>query len=94
MPGVPEATTPPAPLMEAWHQVLYQLEREVPHAEFTTWLKPTVLLAVDGDEAVVATPNIFVRQEVEAHYQAQLEAALQRVFRRPLAVLLVIESTL
>ena len=80
--------------MEAWQQVLYQLEREVPHAEFMTWLKPTALLAIDGDEAVVATPNIFVRQEVEAHYQARLEVALHRVFRRPLAVLLVIESSL
>ncbi len=94
MPGVPEATTPPALLMEAWHQVQGQLEREVPHAEFTTWLKHTALLAIDGDEAVVATPNIFVRQQIETHYQAVLETALHRVFNRSLAVLLVIESTL
>ena len=70
------------------------LEREVPHEEFCVWLKHTALLAIVGDEAVVATPNLFVRQEVEAHYRAVLETALHRVFDRRLAVLLVIESTL
>ncbi len=94
MPGLPEPTTPPAPLMEAWQQVLGALEREVPRDQFNTWLKPTVLLAIDGDVAVVATPNIFVRQEVEAHYQALLETALRQVLDRHLTVLVVIDSTL
>ncbi len=91
--AVPAPSTPPAPLMEAWQQVLIQVKREVPRDQFTTWLKPTVLLAIDGDEAVVATPNIFVRQEVEAHYRAVLEAALRQVLDRRLTVLVVIDST-
>jgi chromosomal replication initiation ATPase DnaA len=80
--------------VEAWQQVLGALEREVPREQFSIWLKHTALLAIDDDEAVVATPNLVVRQEVETHYQVILEAALHRVFDRRLTVLLVIESTL
>ena len=94
MPGLPEPTTPPAPLVQAWQQVLGALEREVPRDQFTTWLKPTALLAIDGEVAVVATPNIFVRQEVETHYQALLETALHQVLDRRLGLVVVIEATL
>ncbi len=92
--AVPAPSRPPAPLMEAWQQVLGKLEREVPRDQFRTWLKPTELLAIDGDEAVVATPNIFVREEVEAHYQALLETALHQVLDRRLGLVVVIEATL
>ena len=38
MAGLREPSRPPAPLMEAWQQVLDQLEREVPRDQFTTCL--------------------------------------------------------
>jgi hypothetical protein len=66
-----------------WQAVLKVLEVNLTRNEFETWIKPCQLVALEPgttvDEttlAIIATPNIFVRQEVGARYQDTLTAAL------------------
>ncbi len=48
-----------------WKAVLQHLSDEVPLESFVTWLRPTVLLHLDHDLAVIGAPNVFVRDELE-----------------------------
>ena len=94
----------PAPLPEGdlhvqnvWRHVLGAMEDRLPRAEFETWIKPCQLLALDAgsgaDEApraIVGTPNVFVRQELEGRYHNALLAALQGQLQQPVDVHCVI----
>jgi hypothetical protein len=54
-----------AELGNTWKAVLERLSDEVPLESFVTWLRPTVLLHLDHDLAVIGAPNVFVRDELE-----------------------------
>ena len=95
-------TPSPAPeedpyLRTLWQAALGALEVQLPRTEFETWIKGCQLVALDPgvtlDEAtlvVIATPNIFVRQEVEALYQGAISAALGAQLKRTVEVRCVI----
>jgi chromosomal replication initiation ATPase DnaA len=53
---------------------------------FEVWIKPTTLVLLEEALAVVTTPNIFVRQELELHYKEHLESALSSVCGRRIVV--------
>ncbi|MDQ5852521.1 MAG: hypothetical protein M3380_10730, partial [Chloroflexota bacterium] len=80
-----------------WQAALTVLEARLPHHEFETWIEPCQLVVVEpgatpGEPvwAIVATPNIFVRQEVEARYQGAITSALGVQLAQPVAVKWVI----
>jgi hypothetical protein len=83
---------PPAddPLASTWRQALELLEAQLDAQSYATWIAPTRLLHLDDDLAVVVTPNVFVRDEVERNHATHLEAAVRQVIGRPVAVELVI----
>lgn len=71
-------------VQSVWQRVLGMMEDHLPRAEFETWIKPCRLLVLDvgsgaGEaiRAIVGTPNVFVRQELEGRYHSALLAALQ-----------------
>nr|MBA3948214.1 hypothetical protein [Herpetosiphonaceae bacterium] len=78
-------------LPNLWHQVQARLQPQFACTEFETWIRPTKLLDLDGQEAVVGTPNVFVRQELEQRYHLQLTEALAAEVGRPVDVLLTIQ---
>ena len=50
-----------------WQRVLAALRRSVSDQEYATWLEPTLLLdIVEGNVAIVNTPNVFVRDALTA----------------------------
>ncbi|MDP9316885.1 MAG: hypothetical protein M3R24_39530 [Chloroflexota bacterium] len=76
-----------------WQAALSILEAKLPRNEFETWIKPCQLVAVEPDArpdeatgALVATPNIFVRQELEGRYLRQVEEALGTALGYPVQV--------
>ena len=77
-------------LADVWHRALNHLRPALPKDAYETWIKPTTLLVLEDGLAVVGTPNIFVRQEVEQCYKAHLEAALSQVCERPIVLQTVI----
>ncbi len=87
-------------LHKFWHAALGILEAKLPRNEFETWIKPCQMVALEpsttSDEAtftVVATPNIFVRQELEGRYLPQVEEALGIALGCPVHIQLVIGAT-
>lgn len=79
-----------AELAELWQKVLDQVSLTLPKDMFNVWISPTSLVAFEDNLAVVTTPNIFVRQQIEQLYQAHLEEALSRVCERPIMLQAVI----
>ncbi len=93
------ATAPPpitldSELATRWRQALDLLSAQIDPQIYETWIKPTQLLLLDNDEAVLGTPNVFVRDEVGQHYAAQIAAALSASYGRPIGLQLVIGTAL
>ncbi len=78
---------------DVWQSVLVKIQDQVPRSEFDTWIKPCVLLDVESQVAIVGTPNIFVRQEIEGRYLSILRAALEGVVGYMVEPQVVIGST-
>ncbi|MEW5874122.1 MAG: chromosomal replication initiator protein DnaA [Candidatus Zixiibacteriota bacterium] len=68
--------------VEIWRPCLEFCESRVKQQSFYTWLKPTSLLALSGDEAVIGVPNRFVLDWVRDHYMSLLGDALAHVTGR------------
>jgi hypothetical protein len=96
--GCPRALPPPPTvepprnpaLATVWEAVQQQLGQILPPEDFATWVAPTTLQAIEGQDIVLGTPNVFVRQELEGRFQAPLVAALEVVLGHPVAVHLII----
>jgi predicted transcriptional regulator len=73
-----------------WQQIRDQLRHALPASEFMTWFDQAVLLDLDARRAVIGTPNIFVREHVEEHYQDCLGAAFQALYGPGVRVQVVI----
>ncbi len=85
-----DATARTVPLAELWSGALRSVQPRVSPSDWETWLKPTVLLDVGEGEAIIGTPNIFVRQEVEQHYADVLQEVLQDALCRQVGITVVI----
>ena len=86
----PDGMTGAMSIHQVWHKVLEALRAEAPHNEFETWIKPTVLLDVQDDSAIVGAPNIFVRQELEGRFVGAIQAALETILGYSMQVIVVI----
>jgi hypothetical protein len=73
-----------------WDKVLTALDRQLDHETYSTWIGVSRLLLIEGDDAVLSTPNVFVRDVIERDYRLAVEAALREVSGRPLALQVVI----
>ena len=86
---------PNAPeLDQVWTEVLAQLATLVEAPAYDTWLAPSRLLLLDDGEAVVGVPNVFARDELVRTYAAQVEAVLHQLRGRPIALQVIIGSSL
>lgn len=87
-----EAASDPT-LATTWQAVLVHLAQEMPADTFTTWLRPTSLLAIiDREVAVVATPNVIVRNELEG-FREQIAVALTAQLGHDVGIELTIDSS-
>lgn len=66
----------PGPFAERWHGARAALETTIPAHDFVTWIEPTALLELTDTTAIIATPNCFVRDRVQAQYAGVLASAL------------------
>lgn len=77
---------------QIWQAALGDLQLRLSPSEFETWLKPTSLVALENDQAIIGTPNVFVRQELEGRYVAPLQATLNSILGYPVEVQVVISN--
>lgn len=61
-----------------WKGVLGEIELSVSRATFVTWFKNTELLEHSDDRLVVAVPNVFVKRQLEAKFNKQIQSVLER----------------
>ncbi len=75
---------------QIWQAALGDLQVQMPRHEFDTWIKPTSLVAIEDNTAIVGTPNIFVRQELEGRYVAPITDTLSTILGYPIDLHVVI----
>lgn len=56
------------PATALWQSVLGEIELTVSHGNFTTWFKNTELIEQNGNELVVAVPNVFAIRQFEVKF--------------------------
>jgi len=64
-------------LESLWTQLLSALEQKIPSAALDTWVRPSRLLAVEGNRLQIVAPNKFSRDWLAEHYLPALVAAAQ-----------------
>src|SRR5574337_103470 len=64
-------------LESLWGRLLCALETKMPAAALDTWVRPSRLLAVDGDRVRIAAPNRFSRDWLAEHHLDAIRAAAQ-----------------
>src|SRR4030067_2468022 len=64
---------------QVWRAALGELQGALSPANCETWLKDTVLVAVDDDRFRVAVPNGFAKDWLENRYRSLIAQTLARV---------------
>jgi chromosomal replication initiator protein len=64
-----------------WDQVLSRIEGQVGKHSFSTWFKPTSLLADGGNSLSIRVPNLLFVEWLPKHYSVVLAEALREVGR-------------
>ena len=69
------------PSATVWDQVLSRIEDQVGKHSFSTWFKPTTLLADGGQSLSIRVPNLLFVEWLPKHYSVVLAEALRDVGR-------------
>ncbi len=80
-------------LESLWTRLLSSLEHKIPEAAFDTWVRPSRLVAVEGDRLQIAAPNKFSRDWLTEHYLPALAAAAQDCLGGNPQVSIVVDAT-
>lgn len=69
------------PSATIWDQVLSRIEDQVGRHSFSTWFKPTSLLADAGQTLSISVPNLLFVEWLPKHYSVVLAEAMREVGR-------------
>ena len=64
---------------QLWQGVLAELEISLTKANFSTWLRHTGLLRVEGDKAIIGVPSHFIQQWIEKKYHNAIVTTLAQL---------------
>jgi chromosomal replication initiator protein len=64
---------------QVWRAALGELQVSLSPANFETWLKDTILVAVDDNHFRIAVPNGFAKDWLESRYRSLISQTLARV---------------
>src|SRR5262245_47186547 len=76
-----------------WDQVLSRIEDQVGKHSFSTWFKPTFLLADAGQSLSIRVPNPLFVEWLPKHYSVVMAEALRDVGRPDVRLVFVPEGT-
>ncbi|MCG0275092.1 MAG: chromosomal replication initiator protein DnaA [Thermosediminibacteraceae bacterium] len=81
-------------LPDLWQQVLKVLSSELNNdVSFNTFLKPTKLIGIHDDIAIVEVPNDFLKEILEKRYANLLKDILSSILNRSVSIFFKIDST-
>ncbi len=72
-----------------WDLVLSRIEDQVGRHSFSTWFKPTSLLADDGKSLSIRVPNTLFVEWLPKHYSVVLAEAMRDAGRADAAIVFV-----
>lgn len=73
--------------MDAFNQDLFsQLGERLGEQNFSTWIKPTKALAIEGENLILEVPSTFFRDWLKDHYLEIIQETASRLAGRPLQV--------
>ena len=79
--------------LTVWDQVLSRIEDQVGKHSFSTWFKPTSLLADGGNRLSIRVPNPLFVEWLPKHYSVVLAEALRDVGRGDVKLVFVPEGS-
>ncbi len=79
--------------LTVWDQVLSRIEDQVGKHSFSTWFKPTTLLADGGQSLSIRVPNPLFVEWLPKHYSVVLAEALRDVGRPEVKLVFVPDGT-
>ena len=80
------------PSATIWDQVLSRIEDQVGRHSFSTWFKPTSLLADGGQTLSIRVPNLLFVEWLPKHYSVVLAEAMREVGRPDAKLVFVPDS--
>lgn len=66
--------------------LFHQLRDRLGEQNFSTWIKPTTPLAIDGDKLILEVPSTFFRDWLKDHYLEIIEETASGLAARPIEV--------
>lgn len=79
---------------EIWAQAQALLERKLSQPTFASWVRPTRLLEIVGDEAVVGVLNEFSKSWILNNHVQSIAEALSQVLKREISARLVVDTSI
>lgn len=64
-------------MFDVWKNVLAEVEQKISPAAFGTWFPGVGLVSINGKEAVVKAPSVFITKQLESKYNKEIIEALQ-----------------
>ena len=61
---------------EFWARCLLRAEAKIPRQSFETWLRPTRLLHLDSEIALIEVPSSFFAEWLEQHYLSLIKSVI------------------
>ncbi|MBU2101105.1 hypothetical protein KKH05_00035, partial [Patescibacteria group bacterium] len=84
----------PAGLDELWRAALSEIELQVSKPNFLTWFKNSKLLENQNGSALIALPNSFAKEWVEAKYHKIILGSIRAINSETKNVEFVVEGSL
>ena len=75
-----------------WQEVLNELQAQLSHPTFETWIKPARAQDLSEQTLVISTPNPFARNWLQKHYLGTIATVAKQVLGRPVDVRVVVEA--
>ena len=80
-------------LVRLWNEVQAVLQLQIPRQEFTTWIRPVILHAVEQGVAILMVPNAQVKAAIEGRYLAALRHLIELQVGETLQVRIILKDT-
>lgn len=77
---------------QIWYSTLTALQQQVIRYDYDVWLKPTALVNLTGDLAVVGAPNVSTKQVIEDRFMSQMRRTLGDVLGYPVNIRVIIHA--
>lgn len=82
------------PVREVWSQAQEILSKTLTQPSFESWVRPTHLLEINGEEATIGVSNEFIRGWIASNYLGAITDAISQVIKRKVSAKIIVDSSL